>query len=254
MAAGKPWADGPYPLIETPSKTQDIKSHAAIHAASEMTHVHNVIIRGVNSIYLQAPNVRNPSDIKDFLHFVTLWGNFVDRHHETEEESIFPDLETFTGEKGLMQHSVDQHQAFHSGLQKLKDYASSTAPEDYSSDKLKSIIDGFGPTLQEHLVEEIDALLALKKYDSDGLIKVWKVSEVKARAKTRSTGAAKEEVFPFALGLADTTYEGGIHSFPPVPFFIPYIVHYLFSYKHAGTWRFAPCDFWGKPRPLQFVE
>lgn len=207
MAAGKPWADGPYPLIETPSKTQDIvtatsiphvplahgtqKSHAAIHAASEMTHVHNVIIRGVNSIYLQAPNVRNPSDIKDFLHFVTLWGDFVDRHHETEEESIFPDLETFTGEKGLMQHSVDQHQAFHSGLQKLKDYASSTAPEDYSSDKLKSIIDGFGPTLQEHLVEEIDALLALKKYDSDELIKVWKVSEVKARAKTRSTGAAK---------------------------------------------------------------
>lgn len=24
MATGKPWADGPYPLIETPSKTQDI--------------------------------------------------------------------------------------------------------------------------------------------------------------------------------------------------------------------------------------
>lgn len=182
MAAGKPWADGPHPLIGTPSKTQDIvtatsnpdipaanvlqKSHAAIHAASEMTHVHNVITRGVNSIYLQAPNVRNPSDIKDFLHFVILWGNFVDRHHETEEESIFPDLENFTGDKGLMQHSVEQHHAFHSGLQTLKNYASSTAPEDYSSDVRKSIIEGFGPTLQEHLVDEIDTLLTLKKYDS----------------------------------------------------------------------------------------
>ena len=156
-----------------------------------MTHVHNVIIRGVNSIYLQAPNVRNPSDIKDFLHFVTLWGNFVDRHHETEEESIFPDLEIFTEQKDLMQHSVEQHHAFHSGLQQLKDYASSTAPEHYSSDKLKSIIDDFGPTLQEHLIEEIDALLALRKYDSEGLMKVWKISEAKARAKTRSTGASK---------------------------------------------------------------
>ena len=220
MAAGKPWADGPYPLIETPSKTQDIvtatsiadvplaevaqKSHAAIHAATEMTHVHNVIIRGVNSIYLQAPNVRNLSDIKDFLHFVKLWGNFVDRHHETEEESIFPDLETFTGEKGLMQHSVDQHLAFHSGLQKLKDYASNSAPEDYDSDKLKGLIDDFGPTLQEHLVEEIGALLALKKYDSEGLMKVWKVSEVKARAKTRSTGAAKAPPTEFNATTQDS--------------------------------------------------
>lgn len=102
-------------------------------------------------------------------------------HHETEEESIFPDLETFTGEKGLMQHCVKQHHAFHSGLQKLKDYASSTAPEDFSSDELKRIIDDFGPTLREHLVEEIGALLALKNYDSEGLMKVWKVSKAKAR-------------------------------------------------------------------------
>lgn len=156
-----------------------------------MTHVHNVITRGVNSFYLQAPNVRNPSDIKDFLHFVIVWGNLVDRHHETEEESIFPDLENFTGDKGLMQHSVEQHHAFHSGLQTLKNYASSTAPEDYSSDKRKSIIDGLGPTLQEHLVDEIDTMLTLKKFDSEGLMKVWKVSEAEARAKTRSTGASK---------------------------------------------------------------
>lgn len=122
---------------------------------------------------------------------MTLWANFVDRHLETEEESIFPDLETFTGEKGLMQHCVEQHHAFFSGLQKLKDYASSTAPDIYSSDELKSIIDDFGPTLQEHLVREIDALLALNEHDSEGLMKVWKVSEAKARAKTRSTGAAK---------------------------------------------------------------
>ncbi|KAL9069922.1 MAG: hypothetical protein Q9161_005236 [Pseudevernia consocians] len=198
-----------------------------------MTHVHNVIIRGVNSIYLQAPNVRNPSDIKDFLHFVTLWGNFVDRHHETEEESIFPDLEIFTEQKDLMQHSVEQHHAFHSGLQQLKDYASSTAPEDYSSDKLKSIIDDFGPTLQEHLIEEIDALLALRKYDN---ALNWRLEGIAHRIQGHKNKTAnyalQEEVFPFALSLADTTYEGGIHkNFPPVPFFIPYIVHYWFSYN-----------------------
>ena len=121
-----------------------------------MIHVHNTMICSINSIYLQALNVRNSSDIKDYLHFVTLWGNFLYRHPETEEEFIFPHFEAFTREKGLMQHIGEQHHAVHSGLQELKDYASSTAPENYSSDKLKRIIKVFSPTLQEHLVEEID--------------------------------------------------------------------------------------------------
>ena len=90
-----------------------------------------------------------------------------------------------------MQHSVEQHRAFHSGLLKLREYCSITSPEDYSSEALKKMIDGFAPMLQQHLSEEADALLGLKKYDDQGLRKVWKAAETKARAKSRATGAGK---------------------------------------------------------------
>jgi len=59
---------------------------------------------------------------------------------------------------------------------------------------------------------------------------------------------------PFALGCTDKTYEGGVHKdFPPWPFFVPYMVNYWFSWTFAGAWRFCPCDFWGRPRPLEFL-
>lgn len=60
---------------------------------------------------------------------------------------------------------------------------------------------------------------------------------------------------PLALGCVDKTYEGGIHKdFPPFPFFVPYIVHYWYSRKFAGAWRFCPSDFWGRPKELYFCK
>jgi hypothetical protein len=56
------------------------------------------------------------------------------------------------------------------------------------------------------------------------------------------------------LGCADKTYEGGIHQFPPFPFFFPYLIDYWFARKYQGAWRFCPCDMYGKPRALAFTE
>lgn len=49
-------------------------------------------------------------------------------------------------------------------------------------------------------------------------------------------------------------HENGLHkNFPPFPFFMPYIVHYLWSRKNKGSWRFLPCDAWSRPKELPFV-
>ena len=45
-------------------------------------------------------------------------------------------------------------------------------------------------------VEEIGALLALKKYDSEGLMKVWKISEAKARELSFSS-----YIFPIRIAF-----------------------------------------------------
>jgi hypothetical protein len=57
------------------------------------------------------------------------------------------------------------------------------------------------------------------------------------------------------MGCIDDTYEGGIHKglFPQSPFFVPYLVKYWYERRHAGTWKFSPCDGFGKPRPLVSV-
>lgn len=43
--------------------------------AEEMIIIHNIIIRGVNSIYLQCVNVetRAPESIPDFVDYVRMW-------------------------------------------------------------------------------------------------------------------------------------------------------------------------------------
>lgn len=58
---------------------------------------------------------------------------------------------------------------------------------------------------------------------------------------------------PMVLGLRDITFRGG-NTWPVMPPLSEYFVHYIFAWKHSGSWRFLPCDTWGTPRPLAFAE
>ena len=49
---------------------------------------HNVFIRGLNSIYLQAPHVQ-PSDVPDFIEYSKCWVEVLNNHHEMEETGVF---------------------------------------------------------------------------------------------------------------------------------------------------------------------
>ena len=142
-----------------------------------MSHAHNVLIRGLNSVYLQAPHVRSPQDIGDFLFFCQAWVKTVEHHHDTEENTLFPALEKFTEKPGIMEGNMQQHQAFLPALHDFAQYAQNTSAGSYSSDTLKGLVDGFAPPLLAHLREEIDTLLGLDGYDSAELMKVWIVTE-----------------------------------------------------------------------------
>jgi hypothetical protein len=43
-----------------------------------------------------------------------------------------------------------------------------------------------------------------------------------------------------------------MHDFPSVPFFVPYVIHYVFGAKHRGAWRFNPCTAWRDRKELAF--
>ncbi|KAI8954413.1 hypothetical protein F4801DRAFT_502314 [Xylaria longipes] len=171
-----PWADEPFPLIETPSvKTKS--DHFYLKAASEMTHAHNVLIRSLNAILQQGPHIPistdadyRAEDVTDFLHYVRCWVKMVHHHHWVEEEFIFPEMGKFSGRPGLMDEPRHQHESFQTGLKNLESYSSDTSPEQYrwmGSSGMKQIMDSFSKDLTDHLYAEIGVFLELGDLDSD---------------------------------------------------------------------------------------
>lgn len=73
-----------------------------------MALCHNVIIRGLNSIYKQAPHIA-PEDAADFIAYAQCWHEVLDEHHTMQETILFPQIEEKTGEQGLMDVHVEQH-------------------------------------------------------------------------------------------------------------------------------------------------
>ena len=76
--------------------------------ASEMAIIHNVWIKGWNSIYQQAPYILE-RDYPDFIQYCLAWHTCLEVHHDGEEEDLFPKVEEAIGRKGFLSVAVDQH-------------------------------------------------------------------------------------------------------------------------------------------------
>ena len=130
-----------------------------------MACIHNVFLRGLNAIYLQAPHIQ-PADAKSFCAFVTNWHALLTLHHTAEEDDGFPLIEEMAGEKGIMDANVQQHHAFLEGLNALERYvkACGAGTERYEGSKVVAMIDRFGKGLAGHLADEIPTIEGLRKY------------------------------------------------------------------------------------------
>ena len=73
-----------------------------------MALLHNAVLRGFNSIYLQAPHVK-PADYAAFIGYSLAWYRFVKSHHDDEEESLFPKMEDVLKEKGIWEQTHQEH-------------------------------------------------------------------------------------------------------------------------------------------------
>lgn len=133
-----------------------------------MSLAHNGMIRGLNSIYLQAPNLpsNDQAIVRDFLTYCQCWCESMHHHHDMEEQEFFPSIEKLSGVAGLMERNVEQHRAFTPGFEEFQTYVRTCQPKDYDGQKLKSLIDAFAEPLTKHLHDEIDTLRGLDKYNS----------------------------------------------------------------------------------------
>jgi hemerythrin-like domain-containing protein len=143
-------------------------SHSASYVATQMSLAHNGIIRGLNSIYLQAPNLppQDKSTARDFLTYCQCWSESMHHHHDAEEKAFFPDIEAISGVEGLMETNVEQHRAFTPGFEAFEAYCRSCEPGEFDGQKLRSLVEGFAEPLVKHLHDEIGTLRGLGEYDS----------------------------------------------------------------------------------------
>ena len=143
-------------------------SHAAYYVATQMALAHNGILRGLNSIYLQATHIpREDLDaIRDFLTYCQCWCESMHHHHDAEEMVFFPSIELISGVQGIMERNIEQHRAFTPGFDLFQEYSRTCLPEDYDGRKIKSLIEAFAEPLTQHLYDEIETLRGLDMYDS----------------------------------------------------------------------------------------
>ncbi|KAI5239198.1 hypothetical protein E4T43_06968 [Aureobasidium subglaciale] len=259
------WADQPFALIDTRQFSQD-SSHAAYYVATQMSLAHNGIIRGLNSIYLQAPNLPagDTTVARDFLIYCQCWSESMHHHHDAEEAIFFPEIESITKIKGLMEQNVEQHRAFTPGFDEFYEYSKTCQPVEYDGRKMKALVEAFAKPLIKHLHDEIETLRALDKYNSEKIRRAYRRFEKSLMATDNVKCLPSKldiilltpyqyRIAPLVFGTADRSFEGGIHDFPAVPFFVPYVINYIFGMRYHSVWRFNPCTSWRDRRELPYA-
>ncbi|UKZ74860.1 hypothetical protein TrVFT333_002530 [Trichoderma virens FT-333] len=253
----RPWADGPFDLISIASlgykPGETVEPYHSM--AAEMIIVHNCLIRGINSVYLQCVNVeRSSASVPAFIKYASSWGQILHAHHITEEKWIFPEIEAITGEKGVMDVNVQQHHAFEEGLKEYTAYLQNaeTGKEKYDGAKLKNIINSFMPVLWQHLQDEILTLKAFDKYKEKTDWAKWTKDTAAKVVKATQTADGMVVDLPFMVHNHEVAFEQA-GSWPPIPSFVFFILKFLYFGKNSDWWQFAPCDKSGKARDLPYA-
>lgn len=153
-----------------------------------MALAHNLLIRYLNSMYLQATGVTRSEDVEAFFFYCRAWCTIIHEHHQGEETSFFPKIAEYTAEKDIMNTSVEQHKAFESGLQTFEKYVTETPLGDYSGSVLRTLLDDFAPALVKHLHAEISTLLAVgEKFGGEKLQNSYDEWEKEIMKKSRTS-------------------------------------------------------------------
>jgi hemerythrin-like domain-containing protein len=111
-----------------------------------------------------------------------LWYTWLHAHHEGEEAILFPGIERLSGEKGIMEANIEQHKAFHDGLDAFGKHCDALVanPKNFNGQQILQLIDAFGSVLTQHLTEEIDTLLGLRRFGEEKMKDLLKLGAEEA--------------------------------------------------------------------------
>jgi hypothetical protein len=162
--------EGPYPCIPiTCSVDLDFGNHSNISLwfPDDLALTHNVIIRALNSIWLNAPLVL-AEDEADFVGYCLACVDLIRAHHTTQETRIFPLLQ----EKIDMRTNVVQHLAFEASLHEFEAYLKKIQhkAESFDNVRILELRQAFGYKLVQHLHDEVSRYFLALKTNGDWIL------------------------------------------------------------------------------------
>lgn len=142
----------PYRLIPIPQLPANAQEDHAEFFHVDMSLIHNVIIRGLNSCWVNAPLVK-PKDEQAFAGYALTLIELIRSHHHGEETIIFPFLQT----KFDMGDNINQHAEFHDGIEAFEKHFLDVKnkSEKYDAEKTRALLRAFADLLVEHLHSEV---------------------------------------------------------------------------------------------------
>ncbi|MCJ1295865.1 hypothetical protein MMC34_007429 [Xylographa carneopallida] len=243
------YSDTPLAMIHTP-KYETGNADPFTIEASHMALSHNSFIRGFNSIYQQAPRIK-PTDSTDFVGYCLAWHDCVAEHHHYEETEFFTAIDKAVGEKGVMDGAVEQHAAFHDGLERFKSYLLEKGA-DFSYNELIAIMDSFSEPLYTHLKAEPPQILALSRFSTPERPIDIVAMALEAGKKSVTLKFVFNVLPVFLLNMETVDFEGGMwhNVFPPFNAAVKWVLTKAAPLWKRRQWRFASCTADGKVKQL----
>ncbi|KAF8153175.1 hypothetical protein B0H34DRAFT_800411 [Crassisporium funariophilum] len=229
----------PYATIPIPNAPVYASADIAEWFATEMSLAHNLIIRGINSIWINAPLVK-PGDVVAFAGYTLACLKMIHEHHEGEEKVVFPRLQS----KLDMGHNVEQHEAFHDHMVALEEYMTKVhaGQEKYDAERTRRMVKDFADPLVEHLTEEIPTISPKK-------LSVFTAEELtemnNALGEHIKNGGGFFTVFPFGM---TTHNRQEAPDWPPVPWVIKWFALNIGYFVNRSYWKFSPYTRTGVPQ------
>ncbi|KAG6866107.1 hypothetical protein C0991_008414 [Blastosporella zonata] len=211
----------------------------------EMAGAHAMLMNGLLNVYEKSASIPQ-GKTQDFVEYALQWVAALDHHHEWEENIYYP----LFSPKFNTDTIVAEHETFHTGMEKLKDYLVSCLPagttwgysqvagaqeqQTFNGAHMQALVDSFVNELLQHLIQEITYLepAALR---ASGLTE----AEVKHIAEVSEKHMKSMPPATFLVYTIIHTPKGSL--FPPVPGFVRSVLApYAFYLPNRRLWQFAP--------------
>ena len=155
----EPDHEGPYPLIPLPTDPSVLNftdPHTlAQWLSTDLALTHNVVIRALNTIWLNAPLIQ-PEDETAFAGYALACVGMIKWHHEMQERILFPLLQLKLMD---MRKNMAQHIAVEGRLGEFEKYLIRVRDkvEKLDADRVLEMRRGFGGLLVQHFHDEVQA-------------------------------------------------------------------------------------------------